>query len=292
MSRAPHGVVAVAGGVVAGRATGCCAALGRRPRASCARWSGCDRDGGRRARHPRGVGSRCGSRSRGLSSGSWSTSCAAAAAHDGRPPDADPDADAPVPTDTAAWDAFVEANRSGRTSSSRAGRRQGGQRLARPSPARRAGAGLGAQVLLRRPRTAAVGVRVRAARARAGSLGRRGCRRGSRTLARGCARGRGPGQPPARSTRRSSATPAPIAAARSGRRWRPRAGEPATPVQPVSTRSHLAADEAALWGDLRKKWRQYVNKARTGGCGSCDAAPSGSTSSTGSTRRRPRGRAS
>ena len=27
----------------------------------------------------------------------------------------------------------------------------------------------------------------------------------------------------------------------------------------------LRADEAALWGDLRKKWRQYVNKARAGG---------------------------
>ena len=41
--------------------------------------------------------------------------------------------------------------------------------------------------------------------------------------------------------------------------WRP-----APPIQPVSTRIiDLRADEAALWGDLRKKWRQYVNKARS-----------------------------
>ncbi len=40
--------------------------------------------------------------------------------------------------------------------------------------------------------------------------------------------------------------------------WRP---GPA--VQPPRTRQiDLRADEAALWGDLRKKWRQYVNKAR------------------------------
>jgi lipid II:glycine glycyltransferase (peptidoglycan interpeptide bridge formation enzyme) len=51
--------------------------------------------------------------------------------------------------------------------------------------------------------------------------------------------------------------------------WRP-----APPIQPVSTRViDLAADEAALWGDLRKKWRQYVNKARTGGVTVVDAGP-------------------
>ena len=38
-----------------------------------------------------------------------------------------------------------------------------------------------------------------------------------------------------------------------------------TPIQPARTRQvDLTADEAALWGDLRKKWRQYVNKARKG----------------------------
>lgn len=46
-----------------------------------------------------------------------------------------------------------------------------------------------------------------------------------------------------------------------------RAGwQPAPAVQPVATRViDLTADEGALWGDLRKKWRQYVNKARSGG---------------------------
>ena len=43
--------------------------------------------------------------------------------------------------------------------------------------------------------------------------------------------------------------------------WRP-----ATPIQPNATRIvDLAPDEEALWGDLRKKWRQYVNKARNAG---------------------------
>lgn len=43
--------------------------------------------------------------------------------------------------------------------------------------------------------------------------------------------------------------------------WRP-----APAIQPASTRLiDLRADEAALWSDLRKKWRQYVNRARAGG---------------------------
>jgi lipid II:glycine glycyltransferase (peptidoglycan interpeptide bridge formation enzyme) len=43
--------------------------------------------------------------------------------------------------------------------------------------------------------------------------------------------------------------------------WRP-----AAPIQPGSTRViDLASDEEALWGELRKKWRQYVNKARANG---------------------------
>jgi lipid II:glycine glycyltransferase (peptidoglycan interpeptide bridge formation enzyme) len=49
--------------------------------------------------------------------------------------------------------------------------------------------------------------------------------------------------------------------------WRP-----ATPIQPSSTRIiDLTADESALWGGLRKKWRQYVNKARTAGIEVVDA---------------------
>ncbi|HEY7826849.1 MAG TPA: peptidoglycan bridge formation glycyltransferase FemA/FemB family protein [Candidatus Limnocylindrales bacterium] len=43
--------------------------------------------------------------------------------------------------------------------------------------------------------------------------------------------------------------------------WRP-----APEVQPKVTRIvDLTGDEAALWGDLRGKWRQYVNRARSGG---------------------------
>jgi peptidoglycan pentaglycine glycine transferase (the first glycine) len=40
----------------------------------------------------------------------------------------------------------------------------------------------------------------------------------------------------------------------------------APPIQPLSTRViDLSADEAVLWSDLRKKWRQYVNRARAAG---------------------------
>jgi peptidoglycan pentaglycine glycine transferase (the first glycine) len=43
--------------------------------------------------------------------------------------------------------------------------------------------------------------------------------------------------------------------------WRP-----SPPIQPNATRIvDLRPDEEALWGDLRKKWRQYVNKARAAG---------------------------
>ncbi len=49
--------------------------------------------------------------------------------------------------------------------------------------------------------------------------------------------------------------------------WRP-----GTPIQPPRTRQiDLRAGEEALWGDLRKKWRQYVNKARRGGVRVVDA---------------------
>jgi lipid II:glycine glycyltransferase (peptidoglycan interpeptide bridge formation enzyme) len=49
--------------------------------------------------------------------------------------------------------------------------------------------------------------------------------------------------------------------------WRP-----APAIQPSLTRLiDLRADEAALWGDLRKKWRQYVNRARADGVSVEDA---------------------
>jgi lipid II:glycine glycyltransferase (peptidoglycan interpeptide bridge formation enzyme) len=46
-----------------------------------------------------------------------------------------------------------------------------------------------------------------------------------------------------------------------------RAGwRPAPPIQPSATRIiDLTQPEEALWSALRKKWRQYVNKARSGG---------------------------
>jgi len=51
-----------------------------------------------------------------------------------------------------------------------------------------------------------------------------------------------------------------------GRSLRAAGWRPAAPIQPTATRIiDLHADEDALWGELRKKWRQYVNKARTGG---------------------------
>jgi len=49
--------------------------------------------------------------------------------------------------------------------------------------------------------------------------------------------------------------------------WRP-----GSPIQPSSTRMiDLRADEATLLADLRKKWRQYVNRARKGGIRVVDA---------------------
>jgi lipid II:glycine glycyltransferase (peptidoglycan interpeptide bridge formation enzyme) len=56
------------------------------------------------------------------------------------------------------------------------------------------------------------------------------------------------------------------------RSFRSAGWRPASPIQPNATRIiDLAADEEALWGDLRKKWRQYVNKARTAGITVTDA---------------------
>ena len=71
--------------------------------------------------------------------------------------------------------------------------------------------------------------------------------------------------------------------------WRP-----AAPIQPNATRIiDLRADEDALWADLRKKWRQYVNKARTGGITVVDAdGDRAAASSTGSIARPRTGPAS
>ena len=49
--------------------------------------------------------------------------------------------------------------------------------------------------------------------------------------------------------------------------WRP-----AAPIQPSSSRLiDLRLEEDVLWGHLRKKWRQYVNKARSAGIVVVDA---------------------
>jgi peptidoglycan pentaglycine glycine transferase (the first glycine) len=46
----------------------------------------------------------------------------------------------------------------------------------------------------------------------------------------------------------------------------------AAPIQPNASRIiDLRPDEDTLWGDLRKKWRQYVNKARAAGIVVVDA---------------------
>ena len=111
---------------------------------------------------------------------------------------------------------------------------------------------------------------------RAGRSPARGTRRalGAFTAAvrDGPAGDRRPGQPRPdrpRDRGRRPARPGWRAATRRSRRagWRP-----APPIQPNATRIiDLRADEDALWGDLRKKWRQYVNKARTGGIVVVDA---------------------
>ncbi len=52
--------------------------------------------------------------------------------------------------------------------------------------------------------------------------------------------------------------------------------KPAPPIQPPSTRLiDLRAGEDVLWGDLRKKWRQYVNRARSVGVTVEDAGAEG-----------------
>ena len=74
------------------------------------------------------------------------------------------------------------------------------------------------------------------------------------------------------STRRSRRTARSTRAGALRRALRAAGWRPAPPIQPASTRViDLRADEAALWGDLRKKWRQYVNKARSGGVVVVDA---------------------
>jgi peptidoglycan pentaglycine glycine transferase (the first glycine) len=56
------------------------------------------------------------------------------------------------------------------------------------------------------------------------------------------------------------------------RSFRAAGWRPAGPIQPNATRIiDLTSTEEDLWGDLRKKWRQYVNRARTAGVTVSDA---------------------
>ena len=125
------------------------------------------------------------------------------------------------------------------------------------------GGRIGARILLRRPAGRAVDVRLRPARSARGAVDRNA-----------------PWPPGARrSGRRSPATggPAgvahvridpeieldgPLDAGGAARATLERLGwRPAPEVQPSVTRVvDLTADEAALWSDLRSKWRQYVNR--------------------------------
>ena len=126
--------------------------------------------------------SSCGSRNCRLSSGSWSTCSAARAGRDGDP------ADRPDRPGTRSSRRATPA----RTSSSRLGRRQGRQRLARPPDRRRRRrtAPIGAQILVRRPRPDAVGLRLRAARPGGRGLDGRRRSRPSPTTVRDGLRGR------------------------------------------------------------------------------------------------------
>ena len=183
----------------------------------------------------------------------------------------------PRRTDAATWDAFVADARSrARTSSSRRG------------PQVKAVNGWSA-----RPALAGDGADGRDRRARSSSAGRDRCPGRSPTprAARSPAAGRRTRDRAAfteacRSTLREPRR-ARVArpdrprdrARRPGRRGRRRAPgaaaagwRPAPPIQPNATRIiDLAPDEEALWGDLRKKWRQYVNKARSAGVTVVDA---------------------
>jgi peptidoglycan pentaglycine glycine transferase (the first glycine) len=185
-------------------------------------------------------------------------------------------APAPLPAhgdpDPATWDRFVEANPLGSYLQLSAWSRV---KAVNGWTVRRLldeGAGAGAQVLLRRPgplpwafayapRGPVLERWDAASIAAFTELGRAGLRAGTRAshlrIDPEIEKGTGPDEADAvtGALRASGWTPAPA-------------------IQPMNTRIiDLAPDEDVLWGDLRKKWRQYVNKARTGGVRIVDAGP-------------------
>ncbi|TAL07672.1 MAG: peptidoglycan bridge formation glycyltransferase FemA/FemB family protein [Chloroflexota bacterium] len=173
---------------------------------------------------------------------------------------------APEASDSATWDAFVQASEPGsylQLSAWAEVKRVNGwtsTRLSAPTPR----GAIGAQVLLRRPgplpwafayaprgpvtaawHPDALGPFTAAARERLPRVGRVSHLRIDPEIEEG-----GPLDPEGA-----------LREALQANGWRP---GPA--IQPASTRLiDLRADEASLWGDLRKKWRQYVNRARSAG---------------------------
>jgi hypothetical protein len=198
--------------------------------------------------------------------------------------------------DPTSWDAFVEAVTPARTFNWAAWRRSRQSTTGRPTGSAMdptatgaPGGRIGAQILVRQPATMPWGFayaprgpvasdwtpeaiapsprRPRATAARPGGSATCGSTRRSR--------------PTGRSTRWC----APPRAREAG--WRP--APRSSPTRPGSS---TCARRGALYGDLRKKWRQYVNKAGPRASRWSTRTATGSASSTGSTARPPTGPAS
>ena len=176
-----------------------------------------------------------------------------------------------TPIDRAAWDAFVEASdpgsylQLGAWAEVKAVNGWTAQRIRRDD-------GIGAQVLVRRPAPLPWGFALCAARPRRRDLVRGRDRRVHGGRPRGpaasCRPRLAPADRPRDRARRTArpGRPAPPGAARSAAGDRRRRSSPHRRGSSTCT-----PDEDALWGDLRKKWRQYVNKARTAGVVVVDA---------------------